>query len=134
LSATVTNPSPPQPSEAARRRAVWLVVFCTFLVAIAQILMKMGADYTKLHPGLEGIVTNPVLILGYGLYAVVTVLIVVAFQNGELSVLYPILSLSYFWVAVLSYFKFHDTLNAYKLVGIAVIVCGVAVLGRGSKK
>jgi uncharacterized membrane protein len=111
-----------------------LVVFCTFLVAVAQILMKMGADYTKAHPGLAGVVTNPLLIVGYGLYAVVTVLIVVAFQNGELSVLYPILSLSYLWVAVLSVLKFHDTLNADKLIGIAVIVCGVAVLGRGSKK
>ncbi len=53
---------------------------------------------------------------------------------ASLSVLYPILSLSYLWVAVLSLFVFHDTLNAYKLIGVAVIVCGVAVLGRGTKK
>jgi multidrug transporter EmrE-like cation transporter len=96
--------------------------------------MKMGANYTKSHPGVAGMIANPVLIVGYGLYAAVTVLIVVAFKDGELSVLYPILSLSYLWVAVLSLFVFHDTLNAYKLIGVAVIVCGVAVLGRGTKK
>ena len=62
------------------------------------------------------------------------VLIVVAFKDGELSVLYPILSLSYLWVTVLSFFVFHDTLNADKLIGVAVIICGVAVLGRGAKK
>jgi len=111
-----------------------LVVFCTFLGAVAQILMKMGADYTKAHPGLAGMITNPVLIAGYGLYGVVTVLIVVAFKDGELSILYPILSLSYLWVAALSFFIFHDTLNADKLIGVAVIVCGVGVLGRGAKK
>ena len=134
MSAPTANSAPPVSSPQAQRRAVWLVVFCTFVVAVAQILMKSGADYAKAHPGLMGIVTNPVLVVGYGLYAVVTVLIVVAFKDGELSVLYPILSLSYLWVTVLSFFIFHDTLNAYKLIGVTVIMCGVAVLGRGSKQ
>jgi multidrug transporter EmrE-like cation transporter len=134
LSAIAANPVPPATSEQARRRAVWLVVFCTFIIAVAQILMKSGADYAKVHPGLMGIVTNPVLVVGYGLYAVVTVLIVVAFKHGELSVLYPILSLSYLWVTVLSFFIFHDSLNAYKLIGVTVIMCGVGVLGRGTKQ
>jgi multidrug transporter EmrE-like cation transporter len=134
LSAIAANPAPAATSEQARRRAVLLVAFCTFLGATAQILMKLGADHSKAHPGLAGMITNPVLIAGYGLYAVVTVLIVVAFKDGELSVLYPILSLSYLWVTVLSFFVFHDTLNADKLIGVAVIICGVAVLGRGAKK
>jgi drug/metabolite transporter (DMT)-like permease len=111
-----------------------IIVLCTFLGAAAQVLMKMGADYTKAHPGLMGLITNPLLIAGYGLYAVVTVLIVVAFKDGELSVLYPILSLSYLWVAVLSFLIFHDTLNPYKLIGVAVIIGGVAVLGRSGKR
>jgi len=134
LSATAANPISTTTSERARRRAVWLIVLCTFLAAGSQILMKMGADHTKTHPGLAGIITNPLLIAGYALYAVVTVLIVVAFKDGELSLLYPILSLSYLWVTTLSFLIFHDTLNVYKLTGVAVIVCGVAVLGRGAKK
>jgi multidrug transporter EmrE-like cation transporter len=128
------NPASATTSEQARRRAVMLVVFCTFLGAAAQILMKLGADHAKAHPGLAGMITSPVLIAGYALYAVVTVLIVVAFKDGELSVLYPILSLSYLWVTVLSFFVFHDTLNAYKLIGVTVIIGGVAVLGRGARK
>ena len=134
MSATAANPIPATPSHQAQRRAVLLVVFCTFVSAAAQILMKMGADYTKAHPGLAGLISNPVLIVGYGLYAVVTVLIVIAYKDGELSVLYPIISLSYVWVTALSFFIFHDTLNPYKLIGVAIIVCGVAVLGRGTKK
>lgn len=134
MSAAVTNPAPPATSPRAQRRAVLLVVFCTFLGAAAQILMKMGAEHSKTHPGLFGMITNPLLIAGYCLYAVVTVLIVVAYKDGELSVLYPIISLSYVWVTALSYFIFHDTLNPYKLIGVAVIICGVAVLGRGAKR
>jgi drug/metabolite transporter (DMT)-like permease len=131
---SASKPVIPKSSPEAQRRAIWLVVFCTFLGAGAQILMKMGADYTKTHPGIAGMITNPVLIAGYALYAVVTILIVVAYKDGELSVLYPLISLSYVWVAVLSVFIFHDTLNAYKLIGVAVIICGVAVIGRGTKQ
>lgn len=134
MSSATAHPVAPVSSPQAQRRAVWLVVFCTFLGAAAQILMKLGADHAKADPGLIGMIANPVLISGYGLYAVVTVLIVVAFKDGELSVLYPILSLSYLWVAALSFLVFHDTLNAYKLIGVTVIIGGVAVLGRGTGK
>ena len=63
MSSIVTKPTPAIPSEKARR-AVMLIVLCTFLVAGAQVAMKMGADYTKAHPGVTGIVTNPLLIGG----------------------------------------------------------------------
>ena len=58
---------------------------------------------------------------------------VVALKHGELSLLYPIISLSYVWVAILSVLIFHETMNALKIAGICVIMIGVAVLGRGSR-
>ncbi len=126
-------PSPAIHDPKAQRRAVYLVAFSTFLGAAAQMLMKLGADHALKNPGLMGILTNIPLIAGYALYAVMTVLIVVAFKNGELSVLYPIISLSYLWVTALSFFIFHDSLNPYKIAGLALIIGGVAVIGRGSK-
>ena len=62
-----------------------------------------------------------------------TLLMVVALRDAELSILYPIIALSYVWVTALSYFIFHDTLNPWKLTGIVCIMAGVAVLGRGQK-
>jgi multidrug transporter EmrE-like cation transporter len=132
LSSTVTVPKS-DIDPTARRRAVLMVAFATFLGAAAQILMKMGTEHALHNPGLLGILTNPPLIAGYSLYGVMTVMIVVAYKDGELSVLYPVISLSYVWVTALSYFIFHDTLNAYKLIGLATIICGVAVIGRGAK-
>lgn len=110
-----------------------MVAFATVVCAAAQILMKMGADYARLHPGLLGLVSDIPLVSGYALYAFMTVLIVVAFKDGELSVLYPIISLSYVWVTALSYFVFHDSINTWKMVGLGFILAGVAVIGRGSK-
>ena len=109
-----------------------LVFLCTVLGAAAQILMKVGmAHFT---PTLSGIVTNVPLVLGYVLYGINTLMLVLALRHGELSMLYPIIALTYVWVTLLSYGVLHEEPNWYKNAGIAVIVVGVAVLGRGGRK
>lgn len=110
-----------------------LVVFCTFLGAAAQILMKSGANRLG-HPGLIGVVTNLPLLAGYVCYGIFTVLLVLALRDGELSILYPIIALNYVWVTALSFFIFHDHINAFKLAGVCLIVVGVGVLGQGGRK
>lgn len=117
----------------APRRSIALVFGCTVLGAAAQILMKSGAT-TVSQPGVAGVLmgmlTNVRLFSGYCLYGLSTVLLVLALKEGELSLLYPVIALTYVWVTVLSFLLFHETVNPYKMVGIAVIVIGVAVLGR----
>jgi multidrug transporter EmrE-like cation transporter len=132
------------------------VCFCTLLGAAAQILMKVGMMRFKLVPppplaslplvGKLGIllpwccgvawalITNLPLFSGYALYGLFTLLLVIALREGELSMLYPIISLGYVWVTALSYFFFHDSLNPLKTLGIVSIMIGVTVLGQGAKK
>ena len=78
-------------------------------------------------------VTSLPLFGGYCLYGLNTVLMVFALRDGELSILYPIIALTYVWVTILSVIFFHESLNLFKLLGIAVVVTGVAVMGRGGK-
>ncbi len=80
-----------------------------------------------------GYLTNLPLLGGYCLYGLSTVLMVFALRDGELSILYPLVALTYVWVTVLSVLFFHESLNVLKLCGIAIVVTGVAVLGRRSK-
>lgn len=119
-----------------RRQATLIVASCTLLIAVAQLLIKIGANRLS-HAGLMatliGIFTIPPLFGGYCLYGVFTVLFVYALRHGEVSVLYPIIALGYVWVAILSALVFHETMNPLKIVAIAVIVAGVAVLGWGGK-
>ena len=42
--------------------------------------------------------------------------------------------MTYVWVTLLSYTLLREPPNWYKNIGIATIVIGVAVIGRGSKK
>jgi multidrug transporter EmrE-like cation transporter len=115
-----------------RRQSIALVFVCTIFGAFAQVLFKLGAG------GLVGVtpiemLTNPILLAGYVLYGVNTVLLVLALRDGELSVMYPIISLTFAWVAVLSVVLFKESMDAWRVAGIATIIFGVAVLGRNGK-
>ena len=115
-----------------RAQSMALVFCCTVLGAAAQMLMKVGLGHAS-HPGLLAYVTSPPLVAGYCLYGVNTVLMVFALRDGELSILYPIIALTYVWVCLLSVMFFHESLNAFKVLGIAVVVTGVAVMGAGRR-
>lgn len=131
MSAATTNPLTAQ--KPTSRQPVGLVFCCTILGAAAQILMKTGANHIA-QPGLLGMVTNVPLMGGYCLYGLSTLLLVLALKDGELSLLYPVIALTYVWVTVLSFLIFHDGINPWKLVGIVLIVSGVGVLGKGGRR
>jgi len=120
-----------------RRRAVFIVVACTLIGALAQVLIKLGAAHLE-HTGLIatalGIFTIPTLFAGYCLYGVFTVLLVFALRDAELSILYPVIALSYVWVTLASVMVFHESMNPPKAIGLAIIVLGVGVLGRGGTR
>ena len=106
-----------------------LVFCCTILGAAAQVLMKIGLGH-PVQSGLLGYVTSLPLLAGYCLYGLNTVLLVFALRDGELSILYPIIALTYVWVTILSVVLFHETMNFFKVAGVAVVVIGVAVMGK----
>jgi len=111
---------------------VLLVFACTIFGAAAQILLKLGMAHFQLT--VPALLTNYQLIAGYVLYGMNAFMLVLALREGELSMLYPIIALSYVWVTALSYFILHEPPKPMKLVGVAVIIVGVAVLGRGERK
>jgi uncharacterized membrane protein len=61
-------------------------------------------------------------------------MLVLALRDGELSMLYPIIALTYVWVTLLSYTLLSEKPNVFKNLGITTIVAGVVVLGRGGRK
>ena len=92
--------------------------------------MGLGPNPTMVQTALAMLLT-PALLAGYSMYGVSTILLVLALRHGQLSLLYPVFAMTYVWVTVLSVVVFHESMNAFKLAGIAVIVAGIAVLGMG---
>jgi drug/metabolite transporter (DMT)-like permease len=79
-------------------------------------------------------VTSAPLLAAYCLYGVNTLLLTLALRRGELSLLYPIISLTYVWVAILSVLLFQETINPIEGIGLATVVAGVAVLGLDGRR
>jgi drug/metabolite transporter (DMT)-like permease len=117
-----------------KRRAILMIVAFTVVAAIAQPLFKTGANRLFANLTVVGLLTDVPLITGLVLYGCGSVLMILALRHGELSVLYPVISLSYVWVAILSVVIFHETMTPVKIAGIATIIAGVATLGRGGSK
>ena len=109
-----------------------LVFACTILGSAAQLLIKTGMGHFSPH--LAALLTNVPLIAGYALYGINTLMMVLALRDGEMSLLYPIIALTYVWTTLLSYTLLNETSNVFKNVGILTIVLGVAVMGRQAKK
>ena len=115
-----------------------MVFGCTILGAAAQILIKTGLK-TLPHGGtlfdmLFSGLTDWHLMLGLTLYGGSTALLVLALRYGELSMLYPVIALTYVWVSVLSLLYFNESITIYKGAGLTLIVGGVCVLGMGQKR
>jgi multidrug transporter EmrE-like cation transporter len=126
-----TNPA------AARRFSIFLVFVCTVLGAAAQILMKMGTQAAEKDGALQLLIAifhTPTLFAGYALYGLSTLVLVVALKYGELSILYPVIALTYVWVTALSVFFYGESLNPLKLMGLATVVFGVALLGKATRR
>ncbi|MDZ4802747.1 MAG: EamA family transporter [Bryobacteraceae bacterium] len=123
-------------AKALSERSVLLVFLCTLIGAAAQVLFKLGsASMTGSTPVqiLTHVFTSPALLLGFACYGINTLLLVLALRKGELSMTYPIISLTYVWVSILSVLVFHESMNGFKIAGLGIVVAGVAVLGRGGR-
>jgi drug/metabolite transporter (DMT)-like permease len=117
--------------------AVGLVVLGTLIGASAPVLFKLGSEKFTMNP--LKIMKNPLIlftnwkiILGCALYTTAAFLFIPALRGGELSVLYPLIALSYVWSAFLSMKILHEKMNALKWLGIAIIITSVGLIGFGS--
>ena len=135
LAATSSTTVPATPRH-NQKLSIALVFLCTLLGAAAQILMKSGTQRTEAAGALGLIVaifSDWHLFSGYALYGLSTVVLIVALKYGQLSILYPVIALTYVWVTILSVVLYNETLNPFKLAGLTTVIAGVVILGRGMK-
>lgn len=85
---------------------------------------------------MDGIQILP-LLLGFVIYGVGALVMIMAFKYGELSVLQPMNSMSYVISTILAYFVLNEKISRMRLVGIIIIIIGVVELasaGAASSK
>ncbi|HME87538.1 MAG TPA: EamA family transporter [Candidatus Nanoarchaeia archaeon] len=105
---------------------VIIMVISSFLAAFGQLSLKIGS--MKLQKKLSDVFKNFAFMAGILFYGLSTVLTIVALKGAELSVIYPLASLNYVWVSLLSATYLKEKVNAYKIAGIALIIIGVVLV------
>lgn len=110
--------------------AIGLVLFACVIGAFGAILLKISSDKVSLNP--KSIIFNKALAAGISLYGLSTIFFIAALRGGELSVLYPLVSTAYIWIALLSMVLLKEKMNSMKWVGILLIIAGVSLIGYGS--
>ena len=109
--------------------AILMVISAAIVGSLAPILIKKASKDLKFN--LE-IFKNKYLFGGVFLYGIGTILFIPALKGGELSVLYPLVSVTYIFVALFSVKLLNEKMSALKWMGIALIIIGVTFIGLGS--
>ncbi len=118
--------------EIKMNKSVLLVVIATLFFTVAQLLYKIAAE--SIVYSITGVLFNYWLWIAIFLYSIGTFFFIYGIKEGELSSLYPLISTSFIWVAIISYFAFNESFGPNKFIGIGLIICGAIVLNYKFKK
>ena len=72
----------------------------------------------------------PNVLLGLFFYAISTVFWLIALSKIELSVAYPMLSVGYILLMILSYFLLNESITLYKVIGTLLVVAGITLISK----
>ena len=110
--------------------SICILAASVFIASVSQILLKMSAN--REHGSLLKEYLNPLVIGGYVLLFGSTILTMIALRVVPLSWSPVIESMSYIFVSVLGYFFLGERFSRRKVLGFAVILCGILIFSLGS--
>jgi uncharacterized membrane protein len=110
--------------------AVLLVLFGSIISSFGPIFLKKGSQ--KVTNDLKSFIFNKYIFIGLCFYGFGTIIFIPALKGGDLSVIYPLVSVAYIWVALYSMWLLKEKMNLFKWIGIAFIIFGVSLIGLGS--
>ena len=110
--------------------SIILVLFASFVGSFGAVFLKLGAEHMKGQ--LARLFTNYWLASGIVLYLLSSVFYMMGVAQGQLTVLYPMVSLGYLWAIVWARLFFKESFTIFKIGGLLMIVVGVALINLGN--
>ena len=110
--------------------AIVLVLVASFFGSFGAVFLKLGAEYMK--GNLARLLSNYWLGVGVALYLLSSVFYMMGVAQGELTVLYPMVSLGYIWAILWARLLFKEAFTAAKIGGLLMIIVGVALINLGN--
>ena len=110
--------------------SILLVLLASFISSFGAVFLKVGSAH--LSRGIRGAL-NWQLAAGLGLFLGSSVPFIMALKHGELSVLYPMVSISYLWAMVWSKIFFNEHITRAKIGALGMILAGIVCIGVGGR-
>jgi len=108
-----------------------LVLVASFVGSFGAVFLKSGAQ--KLKDGLRYLILNIRLAAGVALFLLSSAFYILGLKHGEVSVLYPMVSLANVWTLFWSRLFFKEPITRSKTLGLLLILVGVFFIGLGAK-
>lgn len=110
--------------------SIFLILTSSFIGSFGAVFLKLGAEHLKGSIG--SFFQNYWLATGVCLYLLSSVFFVMGVAQGELTILYPMVSLGYIWTILWARLFFKEPFTMSKIAGLAMIICGVALINFGN--
>lgn len=111
--------------------SILLVFTASFIGSFGAVFLKAGAG--RLHRNLISLVSNWRLGAGVAMFLISSYFFVLGVREGELTILYPMVSLGYIWTLFWSRLFFGEPLTRNKFVGLGLILTGIVFLSLGNR-
>lgn len=117
---------------------LFTIILSVLLGSIGQVVLKIGANklgsfslaFNTIFSDIIRIIKVPEIIIGLFFFGSSFLLWIKVLTKSDLSYAYPMVSLGYINVVILSYFLFNEQFTTMKVLGVALIVIGVVILNR----
>lgn len=105
------------------KQGIILIIFSSICACIGQLLWKISIEKSIIY-----------LLLGFLIYGIGALIMIIAYRYGSLSVLQPFLSLNYVLSIFLGYLVLGEIITIYKIIGVSLIIIGVLTIAIGDNK
>lgn len=113
--------------------SIVLVLLASFIGSFGAVFLKSGSAHLR-SSSILTLLLNWRLALGVTFFVISSGFFIVAIKYGELSVLYPMVSLGYVWTMLWSRMFFGEPFTKGKFLGLAMILTGICLLGFGTSR
>lgn len=102
-----------------------LIILMTATGAFGALLFKKASDKSD---GVKGLIFNLNLYFGLFLYLISSVINIYVLKYLDYSIVLPLTSITYVWTMALSYFILKEHIGKKKILGVALILIGAAII------
>lgn len=108
-----------------------LILISAAIGAMGQVAFKYGTIQMVQDPGITLLekIKWPIVV-GLFLYGISTIIWIMALKKLELSYAYPLLSISYIFILIASYFFFNEPISWLRIAGVLFIMIGISLVAR----